>query len=375
MLYMPLPHDQFPDAEREILQYEDFRVSAFRFPTGVAALRMINSAGQMTVLPYQGQQIWDFRMFGRRQTMKSMFSVPRANVPYLETYGGFLLHCGFSAMGGPGPDDDHPLHGELPNIAYDSAALTGGTDEYGPYLGVTGQVEYARAFGVHYRATPELRMYPRSGAIRVRFEAVNLNSVAMEYMYLCHVNFLPHDNAELLYTAPCDTEHVRVRSNIPSHLKVRQEYRDFLSGLAENPARHNVLAPDLPFNPEAVLFIDMQTDASGYAHSLQRLPTGEGDFISYRTDQLDHAVRWICRTGDQDGLGLVLPATAEPDGYSAEKEKGNVKLLAPGGRYSCDFLTGALSAPATQRYEEHIAATLAGTGESLDPIGLDAKSY
>lgn len=180
MLYMPLPQDLFHEAEREILRYEDFRVSAFRFHTGVAALRLVNSAGQMTVLPYQGQQIWDFRMFGRRQTMKSMFTVPRPHVPYLETYGGFLIHCGFSAMGGPGPTDNHPLHGELPNIAYDRAALTGGIDEYGSYIGVTGELEFARAFGVHYRATPEIRMYPRSGAIRVRFEAMNLNAVPME---------------------------------------------------------------------------------------------------------------------------------------------------------------------------------------------------
>ncbi len=375
MVHLPVYRDQFHPHERIILQYDDFEISAFRYSTGVEALRLTNSAGEMTVLPFQGQQIWDLQMFGRRQTMHSMFAEPKGDVPFLRTYGGFLLHCGFTATGGPGPTDTHPLHGELPNIPYDEAAITGGEDEHGVYIGVTGSVEYAHAFGAHYRAVPEVRMYQRSGAIRVRFRATNLNKTPMEYMYLCHVNFRPIDDARLIYTAPCDTDHVRVRDNIPSHLNVTQSYRDFLADLARNPEKHNVLSPDLPFDPEAVLFIAMDSDAQGYAHSAQILPTGEGDFISYRPAELNHAVRWICRTPNQAGLGIVLPATAEPDGYTAEKEKGNVKELAPGESFECDFLTGALSAPASQRYAEHVSKTLAGDGDALDPVALDAQSH
>lgn len=375
MMNFPLYRDMFAPYQRDILTYDDFRVSAFRFSTGVEALRIRNSAGEMVILPFQGQQIWDLQMFGRRQTMRSMFREPRPQVPFLETYGGFLLHCGFSAMGGPGPQDTHPLHGELPNAPWDDAALIGDSDEHGPYLAVTGSIEWARAFGVHYRAVPEVRMYPRSGALRVLFRATNLNRVPMEYMYLCHANFRPVDNSELVYTAPCDTDHVRVRSNIPSHLPVTQEYRDFLTELNTRPEMHNVLKPELPFDPEAVLFIDMETDGAGYAHSLQRLPTGDGDFISYRTAELDHAVRWICRTADQDGLGLVLPATAEPDGYTAEREKGNIKTLDPGATWTADFYVGALSAPAAERYHAHIRETLNGGSGSIDPVALDAESH
>jgi hypothetical protein len=376
MLHMPLHHELFRPDERMILEYGDFAVSGFRYATEVAALRISNSAGELTVLPFQGQQIWDFQMFGRRQTMRSMFREPHRNVPFLRTYGGFLLHCGFSAMGGPGPEDDHELHGELPNIPYDDAALIADEDEYGSFLGVTGNVEYARGFGPHYRATPQLRIYPRSGAVRVIFTATNLKQTPTEYMYLCHVNFRPVDNAELRYTAHCDTDHVRVRSNIPSHLAVSREYRDFLADLGSHPEKHNTLSPDLPFDPEAVLFLDMETDPSGWAHSLQRLPTGEGDFISYRPVELDHAVRWICRTPDQDGLGLVLPATAEPDGYTAEKAKGNVKILQPGETYRCDFFTGALSAPAAQEYAAHITKVMDGSAVArLDPVALDAQSH
>lgn len=372
---LSLYHDQFVSEERELFRDEEFAVRSFTYATGVEALRIENSVGEMIVLPYQGQQIWDLSMFGRRQTMQTAFRAPVPNVEYLRTYGGFLLHCGFTAMGGPGPEDNHGLHGELPNARYEEAWITGGEDENGRYIGVAGRFEYTMGFGPHYLAVPEVRMYTRSGAIRVLFDAQNLSRTAMEYMYLCHVNFRPIDNATLLYTAEHDSDHIRVRDNIPAHLNVTDEYRAFLQSLRENPAQHDVLDPALPYNPEAVLFIDMRSDEEGWAHSMQRLPTGEADFISYRPSELDHAVRWISRTPDQNALGLVLPATAEPDGFTAEKAKGNVKTLPAGEHYSCDFFTGALSAPASMRYARHIDSVAEGTGGTIRPVLLDAESH
>lgn len=372
---IPLYRDQFFETEREILRYDEFCVHSFRYPTGVEALRFENGVGEMTMLPYQGQQIWDLSMFGRRQTMRTQFRAPVPNVEFLRTYGGFLLHCGLTAMGGPGPEDDHGLHGELPNAPYEEAWITGGEDEHGRYIGLAGRFEYTKGFGAHYLAIPEVRMYRRSGALRVRFDAQNLSRNPMEYMYLCHANFRPIDDSTLLYTTEHDAAHIRVRDNIPAHLKVSDEYRAFLQSLRNDPARHDVLDPSLPYDPEAVLFLDMRSDPDGWAHSLQRLPTGEADFISYRPAELDHAVRWISRTPDQDGLGLILPATAEPDGYTAEKAKGNVKTLPAGEHYRCDFFVGALTAPAAIRYAEHIDATLNGSSGTIDPVRLDAESH
>ncbi len=370
-----LYRDQFADYDREIYRDEEFAVFSFRFRTGVEALRFENSAGEATMLPFQGQQVWHCAMFGRTQHMRMPIQVPVPNVDFLETYGGFLLHCGFTAMGGPGPEDDHALHGELPNALYDEAWLTGGADENGRFIGLAGRYEYARAFGAHYVATPEVRLYPRSGALRIAFEAQNLSRSAMEYMYLCHVNFRPVDNSVLIDTTTHDTEHVRVRDNIPSHLSVSDEYRAFLASLRDDPAKHERLSPDLPFNPEAVLFLSLDTDNEGWAHSMQKLPTGEADFISFRPSELDHAIRWISRTPDQDGLGLILPATAEPDGYSAEKAKGNIKMLPAGERFRCEFYTGALTAPAAQRYSEHIEKSLSKAANRIDPVRLDAESH
>lgn len=333
----------FGEAERVLAEYEGLTASTFRYRSGVCGLRLVNQAGQMTMLPFQGQQIWHLEFLGRTLTMKSMFSEPYATQSYLHTYGGFLVHCGAVAMGVPSAGDTHPLHGELPNAPYQTAQLLAGHDERGPYLGVTGAYQYTVAFSHNYLARPLVKFYANSSRVEISMTVNNLKRSEMELMYLAHVNFRPVDNGQLVYSAPCDPAHVRVRSSIPAHVRPPAGYREFLAELESQPEKHNVLRSDLAFDPEAVFFIDYQADEAGWAHSMQLHPDGSADFISHRPGQLDHGVRWISRTADQDALGLVLPATAEPEGYTAEKAKGNIKILPPGGEFYCEMVVGALN--------------------------------
>jgi hypothetical protein len=110
----------------------------------------------------------------------------------------------------------------------------------------------------------------------------------------------------------------------------------------------------LRFDPEVVFFIDYLVDENGWAHTVQSHPDGSGDYVAHRTDQLDHGVRWICRTADQDALGMIEPATAEPEGYLAEKAKGNLKIIPAKGQYHCDMLMGALLPAEARRIVEMI---------------------
>ena len=144
----------FTEKEKPFIEAGPLSASVFRFETGVCGLRLKNELGQLVLLPYQGQQIWSAEFRGRNLTMKSMFPEPRPNHPYLETYGGFFLHCGFSAMGVPGKDDTHPLHGELPNAQYSQAHLVLGQDENGAYIGMGGRYQHTVAFGCNYVARP-----------------------------------------------------------------------------------------------------------------------------------------------------------------------------------------------------------------------------
>jgi hypothetical protein len=93
---------------------------------------------------------------------------------------------------------------------------------------------------------------------------------------------------------------------------------------------------------------------------MQVLPDGTADYVAHRPDQLDQVVRWIARPADHDALGLALPATAGPEGYTIEKSKGNIKVLAPHGVWRTDLEIGALSAGEAQAMEGKIADILAG---------------
>jgi hypothetical protein len=296
--------------------------------------------------------------------MKSMFDQPNATRDYLQTYGGFLLHCGATAMGVPAEGDTHALHGELPNAPYQKAWIVAGQDEKGRYVGLSGQYRHTVAFGTNYVAEPLVKLYAGSTLFDVSMTITNLKQTEMELMYLGHVNFRPVDNGRLVYSAVCTAEHVRVRKSIPSHVHPGPGYKEFLAELGSHPEKHNVLSPDLVFDPELVFMIDYVADEDGWAHTMQLLPDGKGgiccaDYLRHRPDQLDTGVRWICRTPDQDALGMILPATAEPEGYTAEKAKGNIKVIPAQGSWHFDLEMGVLSPERARQVEARIAQILA----------------
>ncbi len=350
----------FREAEKKLAEFEGVTASTFLYDSGVCGLRLVNQVGQITLLPFQGQQIWHAEFYGRTLTMQSMFDQPYPTTEYLHTYGAFVIHCGVTAMGVPTEKDTHPLHGELPNAPYQTAQLLIGQDERGPYMGLTGTYQYTVAFNHNYQAKPMVKLYAGSSKMPISLTVKNLKRSPMELMYLAHVNFRPVDHGRLVYSAPCTPEHVRVRSSIPAHIHPPEGYREFLKELEAQPEKHNVLGPGLTFDPEVVFFIDYLTDESGWAHSMQVHPDGSADFISHRPAELDHAVRWISRTADQQCLGIILPATAEPEGYSAEKAKGNIKVLPAGGEFHFELEVGALPPAEAKPLEEKIARIVAG---------------
>ncbi len=356
---MHLQESFFAPKEAVLAEFGPLRASAFRYPSGVAALRLQNERGELIMLPFQGQQIWSARFDGRELTMKSMFDEPRATRQYLETYGAFLVHCGATAMGVPGPEDTHPLHGELPNAPYQQSHLVIGEDATGPYIGLGGAYQHTVAFSHNYIARPLVKLHAGATLMELSMTIQNLKRTPMELMYLAHINFRPVDYGRVVYSAPVTPEHVRVRRSIPSHVRPLPGYRELLEELGRHPEKHHVLAPELTFDPEVVFSIDYLADADGWAHTLQVHPDSHADYVRHRPSQLDIGVRWICRTPDQDALGLVLPATAEPEGYHAEKTKGNIKVIPAQGEWRCDLAMGAVSPAEAERIAANIAAIVA----------------
>lgn len=349
----------FTEAEKTLVEHGGLKASIFLYETGVHALRVANELGHVVALPFQGQQIWRAEFLGRQLTMRSMFEQPRPTRDYMNTYGAFAIHCGATAMGVPTERDDHPVHGELPNAPYQTAQLLVGEDERGAYFGITGTYRHTVAFRHNYVARPLIKLRADSSLFELSMDVENLKRSEMELMYLAHVNFRPVDDGRLVYSAPCDADSVRIRTSVPSHIRPPEGYMDFIEELRTNPGKHHLLKPGLGFDPEVVFFIDYQADDQGWAHSMQVHSDGSADLVSHRPDELEHAIRWISRTPDQDCLGIILPATAEPEGYSMEKEKGNLKVLPPGATFHCQMEVGALTPNEAKAMEKKIADILA----------------
>ena len=339
---------------------ETLSARTFRFDSGVCGLRLVSNVGELVLLPYQGQQVWSAAFNGRDLTMQSMLDQPYPTRVFLDTFGGFMQHCGITGVGSPGPEDNHPLHGELPNAPYGKATLLLGEDEEGRYIGMTGQYRHTVAFAHNYVAQPVVKLYANRTLFTVRMQITNLKASEQQLLYLAHVNFKPVDNGKLVYSAIPTPEHVRVRASIPSHITPGPGYVEFIEELGKRPEIHHVLTPEMAFDPEGVFFIDYLADDEGWAHSMQLHPDGNVDYIGHRPDQLPKATRWISRTPDQDAIALVEAGTCEPEGFHTEQAKGNVQYLAPGARWHADFRIGALASDEAEQLAQKVEAVIKG---------------
>lgn len=345
----------FTAAETILAEGKGLVASIFRYSSGVAAMRIRNGVGEVVVLPFHGQQIWDASFHGRRLTMRSMFEEPVATTSYLHNYGAFFLHCGATAMGNVGAGDTHPLHGEMPNAPYLSASLLIGEDEDCPYMGLEGRMRYTQAFAHNYEALPRFKIHAGSGRMAIDLAIQNLKHTPMELMYLAHINFRPIDGARIVDTVPDSKEAIRIRTKIPAFFTATESHRQLLAALEKDPGLHRDIMRGRAIDPELVMGLDFKPDREGWAHALQLLPDGSADFVSFRPSELKRGVRWMTRTSNQDALGLFLPGTAEADGYTAEKAKGNLVVVPPNCEYRIALRFGALQRGEAEKLHYHVA--------------------
>ena len=315
-----------------------------RTPEGVEVVRLSNHEGWVDVLPFMGGMVWDACFFGMRLGMRGKFRAPRPATGILGTYGCLLFHAGMLRNGCPGPEDNHPLHGEMPCAPMGRATLHIGTDEAGPYLRLDCMRDHAEGFGPHYRATPSVTLRPGQTEFDVGMHVQNLSSRPMDLMYMAHANFAFHAGAEILQPAPWTPAHVRVRTATPSHVQPAPEYLARLEALGRDPSLLAKLDPAL-CDPEQVFYLHgMAADTHGWAHLAMARPEGDGFALSYRPDEFPHLVRWLLHDGDEQVAAFALPSTCEPEGHAAERRKGNVQTLAPAGARSFGIRLGWLDA-------------------------------
>jgi hypothetical protein len=336
----------FTDKEKLFFESEDIKVSIFKFETGVEAVRLQNDLGHIIVLPFKGQMIWEAVFNGRELNMyRENKTEPKKHGTFFldAAYGVFYFHCGALRMGSPSEDDNHPLHGELPYADYEEAELLVGNDERGRYTGITGTFTYNRGFGPCYAAHPLTKIYSKSSLLNISIEIENISNYPMELMYMAHINFRPTENARIVQSNPWTPEAMPLCEYNPRHFILPDGYDALAEKLKQHPKLTEVFKPGVMYDPEVTFYLNAPAvDADGYAHIMQILPDGTADFLKYKPSELNHAMRWISKTADQQGLSLAFPATCTNEGYNIEKKNGRVKEIAPKSSFRTSFTTGCL---------------------------------
>lgn len=350
----------FSDRPRELLRDGNLSVVAVRYKSGVCGLRVANGPCSLVVLPYMGQQVWFAEFHGKNLTMKSIFDEPLATTKYGDNYGALLLHCGLVNMGWE-EGGGYPLHGELPFAVYDEAYVGVGNDARGRYLAVGGEFVHRNSQEYNYAYRPELRLYEGESVHEMHIEIQNRRSVnPLEYMFMCHINWLAVEGSRIVYSAPNDPDHVTVhRTELGGDSPRAKAIREYCDRLEKNPAIGDVLdSKTQTYDPEICVNYKYRSDERGWAHALQVMPGGDSCYVGFRTAELPYALRWVCRTGDEDGLGIALPSTGDHQGTTHQKANGLFNTIPPGGAGTLRFDFGYLPPDRTAEMEKRIAEIL-----------------
>lgn len=345
----------FTDKEVLFADAGELKAYIFKYESGVCAVKIKNEKGFITVLPFDGQMIWDAEFCGRSLKMQTSYKMPRHCEVFRDTYGCYVMHCGALAMGCPSPEDDHGHHGELPYVGYERAFLISGEDEKGRYMGVTGEYEYNRAFGSHYMARPVAKVYEGSTLIDVGIDIENMAAHSMNLMYMCHVNNAPEVGAKIYQTLPWTPENMVVRVSIPQYNEPDPAFMELLDRVQKDVTVTRVIGEKDVYDPEIVLFLrGVKGDENGKAHFLYVHKDGSADYTTYDAEVLNRGVRWMVNHEDWKSMGMVLPATAEPEGFIAEKAKGNVRTLPGKETFSTRVTVGYLVPDEAEQVREKI---------------------
>lgn len=144
----------FKENHTDIIENDDFKVTLFRYPSGIESVKIANSKGYVELLPYMGQIIWDAEFNGISLRLKNIFKEPKPATCIVDTYGCFAFHSGLLANGCPGPEDTHPMHGEFSCAKMDEAWLEISDDS----VSLVSKYEYCQGFGYHYIAQPSVSL-------------------------------------------------------------------------------------------------------------------------------------------------------------------------------------------------------------------------
>lgn len=332
--HLYLSKAQFAHHEQLIFENDHFQVISFKYSSGIEAIKLSNQQGFLVVLPFYGQMIWEAQFKGYNLKMKNMFSEPKMGQSIIDTYGCFAFHSGLIRNGCPSPEDDHPLHGEMPCAKMDKAWLILEENR----IGIGGEVEYVKGFGEHYLAKPSVMLATDSSLFEINMQVTNLASVAMPLQYMCHMNYCYEPNATFSQNIP--DEAIQLRESIPAHVKPTASWLAFNEQIKAGKYRLTRLDDSELYDPEIVFFMDNLSQYQQHLCFKMQSPAGHCYIAKFSAEQFNYATRWILYNGDQQVGAFVLPATCRPEGYLAAQKNGSLIQLQPQETRCFSVITG-----------------------------------
>lgn len=332
---IPLYRELFCEKERILFKSDGLEVTAFKYDTGVEALRIVNNKGYIIVLPWYGQMIWDANFDDLDLKLDSFFRKPYPSSNITGTYGCFAFHSGLLANGCPGPEDNHPLHGEFPC----TGILETWLEIRDEHISIIGTHEYLEGFGHHYRAQPSITMKKNCSLLKIDMAVTNLSNILqMPLQYMCHINYRFFEGAVFSQNIP-DTAFI-LRQSIPEHVRPTQQWLDFNSRILSGDIKLEGTAHAELYDPEIVSFADYVQKYTDNAKFYMQLPSGIKILTEFNTHQFTHVTRWILNNSDMRVAAYALPATCRPEGAKAAGLSKDIIYLSPGETKEFSVITG-----------------------------------
>ncbi len=106
-----------------------------------------------------------------------------------------------------------------------------------------------------------------------------------------------------------------------------------IKAFAAYPELGRALDPRERYDPEQVFYVKgLKRGADGLIHFMLLRPEGDAFAIAWDPEPTPRTIRWILDNKDQRVATFAMPATCEPEGYTAEKRKGDLRSLVSGAK-------------------------------------------
>ncbi|MCF6165042.1 hypothetical protein LROSL1_1298 [Furfurilactobacillus rossiae] len=330
-----LYRDSFKEQPRVLIENDEFTISSFKYSSGVEALKVRNSRGYLTFLPFEGLMIWEAVFDGLDLKMKNTFKQPYPGKQITDSYGSFQFHSGLLASGNPGPEDDHYAHGEFPLTPMDSSFVYVDEDT----VTISSQVEYVKGFGDHYFANPSVTLKKGSALFDIKMFVKNLSECQeMPLQYLTHINYKFVKGAKITQNIP--DRAFELRTSIPDHIHPTKEWLAFTDKVAKSGELINELDDPNHFDPEIVFFGDKLNEFVDDAVFEMTMDEKHTVKVAFNTKQFPDVTRWLMANPDLQVAAFALPATSRTEGRTAAKKKGTLIMLKPQESRSFKVTTG-----------------------------------